>query len=363
MIFLSSYDMIYNWLFMDNKNEMGVASVLEYLNSLRIDSLRGVRNLAFSEFTAVNLITGPNACGKSTVLDAIELITNPTQAKQFLKLSNASSSGFFYLFDKKEIRPYCRVSGVLLDKPYFTELASYETVSGSTFRGYHYYMIPKNGVPTNHTREVEFNIKDDISIPTTSSMVNVQRISDNFKSTSLANILKDKTVYEKVLSVLSLFDNRIIAIDSPDFKNTYVSHEVYGNLDETFFSMGIRKFLNLASQMADFRDGILLIDDFEAHLSPGTLYETVSLVYSLAKERNIQLFITTHSQELIDEWLDIMNFYHKLSDLKIIRMKSDGTLSSHIEFWGKEAYELRMEHEWDFRYEHPKKGEINERIF
>ena len=99
------------------------------------------------------------------------------------------------------------------------------------------------------------------------------------------------------------------------------------------------------------------MDDFETHLSPQTLYEAISILYSLAKEKQIQLILTTHSQELIDEFLDIMNFYNKLSHLKIFRMKSDGVSSSLTEFSGKEAYELRLEQEVDFRYEYPKKGE------
>ena len=47
----------------------------------------------------------------------------------------------------------------------------------------------------------------------------------------------------------------------------------------------------------------------------------------------------------------------------IIRMKTETNSTSHIEFSGKEAYELRMEQELDFRYDYCKKGEADERIF
>ena len=277
---------------------------MEYLNALMIDSLKGIRHITLEHFAAVNLITGPNASGKSTLLDAIELISNPAEPVQFFKLAKSFPFGIFHLTEQSEIRPYCKISGTLLDKPYHTEFVSCESASDATLCGYHSYLLPKNGVSVNHTQKVEFSLKDNITDSMATPMVPVKRIANNYNHVSLASILKDKTVYEKTLSFLSLFDNRIIDIASPDFKNTYIIHEVYKHLDAEFFSEGIRKVLGIASEMAGFRNGILLMDDLEAHLAPKTLYEVVSLLYSLAKERKIQLFITTHSQELLDEWLD-----------------------------------------------------------
>lgn len=325
---------------------------MEYLNNLSVDSFKGIRNISFQNFASVNLITGPNACGKSTVLDAIELIANPTDPMQFATIAKRSPKGFCSLFDKRDKQTSCKVSGSLLKKSCFTEFNSQHSAFGNIFRGEHRFGIHKNGLLTHHTHQVELSLSNNIP-KIDSSLVSIKRISDDANDVSLANILKDGRVKEKVLSILSLFDYQITDIESPDFKNAYISHGIYGQLDISFFSAGIRKILKLADIMSGFQNGILLIDDFETHYSPQTMYEIVSLVYSLAKERQIQVFITTHSQELIDEWLDILNFYNELSHLKIIRMKSDGTASSLTEFTGKEAYELRMEKEIDFRYEYP----------
>ncbi len=334
-----------------------------YLNSLKIDSLKGVRNIEFRNFSAINLITGPNGSGKTTVLDAIELLSNPTDPMQYLKLANNSPKVFYNLFDKNELRPRIRISGNILEKPYFTELVTYEDLSDNVFCGYHHFGIPKNGVLTNHSREIQLSLKDSPPDCMSTCLVNTKRISDNFSGISLGNIAGDSTVKEKVLSFLSLFDNRFTDIYSPDFINTYITHDGFGNTDIEFFSRRIHKILKIADVMSGFHNGILLLDDLESHFSPQTLYEVVSLLYYLAKEKQIQLFLTTHSQELIDEWLDMMNFYHQLSDLKLFRIKSDGKTSSFTEFSGKEAYELRLEKELDFRYESPKKGDLNERIF
>ena len=336
---------------------------MEYINSLQIDSLKGVRKISFHNLPAVTLITGPNGSGKSTVLDAVELLANPMDPMQYVKLTNNSPKVFYNLFDKKESQPRIRIAGEILEKPYFTELVSHENNTDSKFSGYHFFGISKNGKLMNHTNEVSFLFKDFNEKIDSVPLVNVKRISEWQNNASLNNIAKDKLVKEKLLSFLSLFDNRFTDIYSPDFHTFYISHEVYGNLEESFFSDGIRKIIKIADAMSHFHNGILLIDDLESHLSPKTLYETVSFLYALAKEKQIQLFFTTHSQELIDEWLDMMNFYNELSHLKIIRMKLDGFLSSFYEFSGKEAYELRLEKELDFRYEYPKKGETNEGIF
>lgn len=333
----------------------------EYITSLQIDSLRGIRNITLPILSSINIITGPNGSGKTTVLDAIDLLANPTEPLQYWKVANGSSKTFRNLFDKSETRPRIRVAGKLLQKPYFTELLSYEPISDTHFFGYHYYGIPKNGIVCNQMKEVEFSFNKSRPEKFPSPLINIKRLTDH--AISLDNIAKDKLVKEKVLSFLSLFDSRFSNIYSPDFKTTYIVHESYGNLDTNFFSEGIRKILKIAELMSNFHNGILLLDDFECQLSPQTLYEAVSLLYSLAKEKQIQLFITTHSQELIDEWLDILNFYHELSKFTLVRLKSDGISSSFTQFTGKEAYELRIEKELDFRYEYARKGERYENIF
>ncbi len=330
-----------------------------YLDSLCVTSLKGMRNLEIGSLAPITLITGPNGSGKTTFLDAVELIASPEDSGQFLKFSNSSPKAFYNLFDKQQSHPYIRISGKIFRKPYFTELSSCETSSDSTFRGYHYYRISEN----HTTNRVELMLKKTSLKSTVPPVIKVKRIEKECKKLSLESIAKDSFVKEKVLAFLSLLDNRFSDICSPDFKNTYIIHDTYGAVDESFFSEGVRKILGIADAMSHFHHGILLLDDLEAHLSPQTLYEGISLLYSLAKEKQIQLLITTHSQELIDEFLDLLNFYHQLPNLKIIRLKSDGVTSSFTEFSGKEAYELRMEEEIDFRYEFPKKGEGYENIF
>ncbi len=328
-----------------------------YISSLCVTSLKGMRNISLHDLAPINLITGPNGSGKTTFLNAVELLANPKDVGQFLKFANGSSKTFYNLFDKQQIRPYIRIEGKVFNKPYFTELTSYESSSETTFRGCHHF-----GIPEEHTKQVELSLQDVSLKHPVNPAVKVKRIGKNAKISSLENIAKDSVVKEKVLSFLSLFDERYTDIYSPDFRNTYVIHDTYGAVDESFFSAGIQKLFCVADAMSGFHHGVLLLDHFESQLSVQTLYEGVSFLFSLAKKKQIQLFLTTHSQELIDEFLDILNFYNELDNLKVIRLKSDGKTSSFSDFSGKEAYQLRMEHELDFRYESSQKGETRERI-
>ena len=94
-----------------------------------------------------------------------------------------------------------------------------------------------------------------------------------------------------------------------------------------------------------------MIDGLEHQFAKTTLYEIVNFIYQIAKERQIQLFMTTQSAEVIDEWLDIMHFYNELSHLSIIRMKAEKEKTSCLEYDGKRAFSLRIEQEFDFRNE------------
>ncbi len=326
---------------------------MEYLNYLQIDSLKGVRNLTLGHFARINLITGPNGSGKSTVLDAIELLCNPYEPMQFLKVAEFSPDTFCRLFSINETTPLIKVSGILLNRPYHTELSSDKALEAASFNGCHTYSFYQNGNHCEQTNTVAISLKDENHQKLSKPLLNVKRISANTRINTFEHIAKDRVIKEKALALFMLFDNRFSDIYSPDFKHTYALHETYGNLDVAFFSDGLAKVLAILDAMCDFQNGILLLDDLDTHLSPQTMYEVCSLLYTLAKEKHIQLFITTHNQELIDEFLDLANFYNELSHLQIIRIKTDGVTSASDEFTGKEAYELRMEKEIDFRYEYP----------
>ena len=47
---------------------------MAFLNQLYIENYRGIKDLAIAQLKQINLIVGDNNCGKTSVLEAVELL-------------------------------------------------------------------------------------------------------------------------------------------------------------------------------------------------------------------------------------------------------------------------------------------------
>ena len=50
---------------------------MEYIKEICIDSFRGIENLCLSELSQINIITGDNNCGKTSILEVIDSFRQP----------------------------------------------------------------------------------------------------------------------------------------------------------------------------------------------------------------------------------------------------------------------------------------------
>ena len=76
------------------------------INSIEINQFRGIRQLTISEFSKINLIVGDNNSGKTTFLEAVQLLFTKSQlssVKSIIKqrtVLNISDSSFYTSFIK-----------------------------------------------------------------------------------------------------------------------------------------------------------------------------------------------------------------------------------------------------------------------
>ena len=76
------------------------------INSIEINQFRGIRQLTISNFSKINLIVGDNNSGKTTFLEAVQLLFAKSQlssVKNIIKqrtVLNVSESSFYTSFIK-----------------------------------------------------------------------------------------------------------------------------------------------------------------------------------------------------------------------------------------------------------------------
>lgn len=329
---------------------------MEYFNSLTIEHYKGVRSVSVSNLASVNLIIGPNGCGKTSFLQAVSLMNHFSDPSHYIDINGGTYDGFVNSFDKQEPRPYTKISATVHHQPYYLEWVSYEPLTPPSFCGYLNYGYPLNGVCRSKQTKIHLTFPVEDHTGKTPPILPCKMIDQKMPSPSFLAIAQDDLVRERVLSYLSLLDENLIRFETMASQDSVLIHKNFGPIHAGFFGNGITNFLKIAHGFANFQNGILLIDAMETEIAKNSYEELVQMCYCLAKEKQIQLFLTTHSQELLDEWLDTMHFYHDLSHFKLICLRAAENKTIAQEYSGKQAYERRMEEQWDFFRQHPEKG-------
>lgn len=101
-------------------------------------------------------------------------------------------------------------------------------------------------------------------------------------------------------------DDRIQNIELAGKYNRFiVSHSAFSPApDLSTFGDGIRRIFEICLLIAGVQGGVLLIDEFENAIHRDLLVPFAQLVQELATELNVQVFLTTHSKEAIDAFID-----------------------------------------------------------
>ena len=100
-------------------------------------------------------------------------------------------------------------------------------------------------------------------------------------------------------------DSRITNIELADGQRRFlVSHLDFQRApDLSSFGDGLRRVFEIGLLFASVEGGVLLIDEFESAIHPRLLKVFTRLVQELAREHNVQVFLTTHSKEALDAFI------------------------------------------------------------
>jgi AAA15 family ATPase/GTPase len=103
----------------------------------------------------------------------------------------------------------------------------------------------------------------------------------------------------------------------------------------------MRRALAIVLAAASARDGILLLDEFEAGIHFSVLQKVLPVVFTACKHFDVEVFATTHSLEAIDAVLSIERA--SLDDVAAFRLPSKTTDSVVTRYTGQALFELRYE--------------------
>ena len=372
------------------------------INNISINSFRGICNLSVDDLSHVNLIVGDNNCGKTSILEALQLLRAPEDINNIFRVSRIRDaySGFsrMPIFDSfinmlqgehsKALSVSCEYQNENNDC-----LKSSVSITGSVKRvmfdinelsqkdryAYRERIIEPDD---NEIDEFEGNLVSESNVSglsinpikinrftnvTGRAVVNNGKIKINYLSpvshvvgNTFDRIIRNEKYKEICITMLKMFDENIddlllLRMESSYRPIEYVKNRANGLMPLSTYGDGIKKILAIANAIAQASNGILLIDEIETAIHSKYYDDIFRFIIKASVQYNVQLFITTHSIEAVDGLLNTQTIdgeYSESSDLiKVITLRKDSASGKTMarSMTGKEVFDGREKFDFEVR--------------
>ncbi len=307
-------------------------------NNIEINNFRGIGHLKIESLKQINLFLGKNNCGKSTLLEALFLLSgasNPLLSiniNLFREYSKVEWNDILLLFYKLNEHMPINIKAELDSKSYELQILPFsETVLktsdlqhgiDSAINKLNTIYGLKNSLRINNGKEEKWVFKLNIQPDGKSNSQYVFNINNDtdYTSTIKAKFLSPKFQFQvsveklkelkiegnlqAIIDILQKVDSRIVSLD-------YIDRDVYVDLGFgklvpiNVMGDGIRKLLGIIVSMYECKDGMVFIDEIDN----GFHYSLTSLLWQTvletSKKLNVQVFASTHSIDSLRGLADV----------------------------------------------------------
>lgn len=370
---------------------------MAFIKTIEIIKFRGIRKLTVSDFSDINLIVGDNNSGKTTFLEAVQLlfaksqlgsVKNVINQRTILNPNSSFYTSFIKMFNIEHEEKLLEFDIYAnSDKgPLAFELRGNEkSISGEAALQ---LSTMSTRQKAQYKREAAL-IPEEVKVFTGSIITQTEKkpVEKGICCTSLDNIIAgpvvkkevqyipsfghlrydllqnivDNPEYKKLaIDILRQFDNSIADIcytkaDDGTYLETIVTSDGV-NMPFSVYGDGIKKILYILNKLFGAADSILLIDEIETGLHKKYYAILFPVVFALASKLNVQLFVATHSMEAIDAILSYGNYENNDGNndpIKVITLKkvseNNGSNIVARNVTGKYVYENRKVFEYEVR--------------
>jgi len=306
---------------------------------ITIKNFRGIKSIELNNLSRINLLLGKNSVGKSSILEAIFLLTgsdNPNlllSIDLFRNIIHNSAEDFAFVFNNLNYSNSPEISAILNNnndstrdlniKPSFSIGES--TQNNSKFSTDTLIESQVNSIDlitaikTKHSQKI--TQKSSISIGKNIDGTINFNINRDLKAKPFIGALFDSTVNNSSADLFSRLNSLIVDKKKDDLIKSLKSinkeivdinlgagNMVYVDLGIKFKKLvplnllgdGAIKITKIILNLNHIKNGVLLIDEIENGLHYTILDEIWNTIIQLSEKLNVQLFVTTHSKEAIE---------------------------------------------------------------
>jgi AAA15 family ATPase/GTPase len=291
------------------------------LEHLHIENYRLFKELHLEPLRRVNLITGKNNTGKTAILEAIRLVDSAAdqsvicniiyKRKDFENQGLYTESSIFHNYNLESV---INLNGLRMIFKFTNHR------SGSLFVLQDNYPDRIVSVATNYAQ----NSQDtSILIPFDTSFDNVAL----WKNVDLSPRKKD------IITILKTVENRVIDVGLDiETKNPKVLlNDLEFAIPLKHLGDGINRIFTIALALINAKNKILLIDEIDLGLHHSVQRKLWEIIFKFSKELNVQVFATTHSQDCVEAFTNVLNEETYQNEGQYIRLQRSRLDESVIE--------------------------------
>lgn len=298
---------------------------------LTIENFRGIERLKIPDLKSVNLLVGKNNCGKTSVLEALFLLSgmsNPQLSVNihfFRDLILENDEDFSYMFRDLDFNIPIAISARLNNK-------KRKLTINPLYADYIPRRIEKQGIPKSDTlpastsvvrlvEGLDFKFQSDLNrqFNATISLKEKERhIKGKYKENLRCSFINPKTSMnqidkrieglliqkklDSVIAILQGIEPQVLDIRMGAGGMIYVDVGRKNFFPINIMGDGMRRVLAFLATISDMRNGVVLLDEMENGLHYSSLAVLWKAIFAACKDYNVQLVATTHSYECIESF-------------------------------------------------------------
>ena len=368
------------------------------LGSLQLENYRRFKEYKLSGLRRINLLVGKNNSGKTSVLEVVNLLASPGDARVLYRIAQQRGEVVYDTEDRDPRRSSYTDLSHFFHGHQFDIKSNFVIQSDEEFgklevsvvgleemrEDNQKYLFEDSGTPAAFGlaikigREGQPGMRTGPTLPVTEEGVLsldlplrfyrtsrvrnddglVQFISQDSLDRSSMSEMWDMVATEgneqDVVGAMKILDgnlNSIVFLSSRSSPNRYVPSDgillgfegVRGRLPLGTYGEGMRRMLALALSLARTQNGILLIDEIDTGLHYSIMGDMWRLVAQTAQRHNIQVFATTHSFDCV-RGLDWLCRNHPELGEEVSLQKIEPELSTAVAF---DAEQIKISVEQD----------------
>jgi AAA15 family ATPase/GTPase len=251
------------------------------LNHLHIQNYRLFRDLQIDKLGQVNLIAGKNNTGKTALLEALKLLAcnRVSQLNNELSLSITARGDF----DNEN-----RFS-TIFNNPNLPILINKTEIKSD--RKYTINSVENHGETIDIHRDPREYIHE--------GFASVTIDTDGKINNLLWNEIALTPQEDDAVKVLQIIDYKIVKLNINSVQAKILIKGQPKPIPLKNLGDGANRLLTLALALVNAKNKMLLIDEFEVGLHHSVQEQLWQIIFKYAKEWNIQVFVTTHSQDTL----------------------------------------------------------------